>query len=103
LFVRCSSLLRSLLQLFELGATDSFQVVLRAVEESWYLAFYFRFQKQLVNAAKWQAEVGGKWSPPISELVEFAKARGSQNRRWGRIMDASAKLLTQRRRQRSTL
>jgi hypothetical protein len=84
LLVRSSSLLRSLLQLFESGATDSFQVVLRAFEESWYLAFYFRFQDQYVNAAKWQAEVGGQWSPPIGELVEFAKARGVQEPTLGR-------------------
>jgi len=44
---RCSSLLRSMLQLFELGATDSFQVVLRAFEESWYLAFYFAFRTSM--------------------------------------------------------
>ena len=76
LLVRCSSLLRSLVQLFESGATDSFQVVLRAFEESWYLALYYRFRGQSVNAAKWQAEVPGQWSPPIGELVKFAKGRG---------------------------
>jgi len=93
LLVRCSSLLRSLLQLFESGATDSFQVVLRAFEESWYLAFYFRFQDQHVNAAKWQADVGGKWSPPIGELVEFAKARGvpepTMGRDYGRLSEVA--------------
>jgi hypothetical protein len=93
LLVRCSSLLRSLLLLFESGHTDSFQVVLRAFEESWYLAFYFRFQDQHVNAAKWQAEVGGKWSPPISELVEFAKARGvsepTLGRDYGRLSEVA--------------
>jgi hypothetical protein len=93
LLVRCSSLLRSLLQLFESGATDSFQVVLRAFEESWYLAFYFRFQDQHVNAAKWQAEVGGLWSPPIGELVEFAKARGvpepTLGRDYGRLSEVA--------------
>src|SRR5271156_5874289 len=76
LLVRSSSLLRSLLKLFEFGATDGFQVVLRAFEESWYLAFYFRVRDQGVNAAKWQAEKTGSWSPPIGELVEFARARG---------------------------
>ncbi len=93
LLVRCSSLLRSLLQLFESGATDSFQVVLRAFEESWYLAFYFRFQDQHVNAAKWQAEVGDQWSPPIGELVEFAKARGvpepTLGRDYGRLSEVA--------------
>src|ERR1700720_2437457 len=73
LLVRCSSLLRSLLQLFESESTDSFQVVLRAFEESWYLALYFRFKDQNVSAAKWQAELPGQWSPPIGELVAFAK------------------------------
>jgi hypothetical protein len=93
LLVRCSSLLRSLLQLFELGATDSFQVVLRSFEESWYLAFYFRFQDQHVNAAKWQAEVGGHWSPPIGELMGFAKARGvpepTLGRDYGRLSEVA--------------
>jgi len=93
LLVRCSSLLRSLLQLFELGAADSFQIVLRAFEESWYLAFYFRFQDQHVNAAKWQAEIGGMWSPPISELLEFAKARGvpepTMGRDYGRLSEVA--------------
>lgn len=93
LLVRCSSLLRSLLQLFESGATDSFQVVLRAFEESWYLAFYFRFQDRHVNAAKWQAEVGGHWSPPIAELVEFARARGvpepTLGRDYGRLSEVA--------------
>lgn len=93
LLVRCSSLLRSMLQLFESGATDSFQVVLRAFEESWYVAFYFRFQDQHVNAAKWQAEVGGQWSPPIGELLEFAKARGvpepTLGRDYGRLSEVA--------------
>ena len=93
LLVRCSSLLRSMLQLFESGATDSFQVVLRAFEESWYVALYFRFQDQHVNAAKWQAEVGGQWSPPIGELVEFAKARGvpepTLGRDYGRLSEVA--------------
>jgi hypothetical protein len=93
LLVRCSSLLRSMLQLFESGATDSFQVVLRAFEEAWYIALYFRFQDQHVNAAKWQAEVGGKWSPPISELVEFAKARGvpepTMGKDYGRLSEVA--------------
>lgn len=93
LLVRCSSLLRSLLQLFELGASDSFQVVLRAFEESWYVAFYFRFQDQDANAAKWQAEIGGKWSPRIGELVEFAKARGvaepTIGRDYGRLSEVA--------------
>lgn len=93
LLVRCSSLLRALLQLFESGATDGFQVVLRAFEESWYLVLYFRFQDQHVNAAKWQAEVGGQWSPPIGELVEFAKARGvpepTLGRDYGRLSEVA--------------
>jgi hypothetical protein len=84
------------LQLFELGATDSFQVVLRAFEESWYVAFYFRFQGQHVNAAKWQAEIGGKWSPPISQLVVFAKARGGIS--GGRCARASIRRRTERSR-----
>jgi hypothetical protein len=93
LLVRCASLLRSMLNLFELGASDAFQAVLRAFEESWYLAFYFRFQDQNVDAAKWQAEVGGKWSPPISDLVEFAKTRGvsepTMGKDYGRLSEVA--------------
>lgn len=93
LLVRCSSLLRSLLQLFESGATDSFQVVLRAFEESWYLALYFRFKDQNVNAAKWLAELPGQWSPPIGELVTFAKDRGvpepSLGKDYGRLSEVT--------------
>ena len=50
--------------------------MLRAFEESWHLALYFRFKDQSVNAAKWQAELPGQWSPPIGELVAFAKDLG---------------------------
>jgi hypothetical protein len=77
LLVRCSSLLRAMLQLFDSGACDAFQAVLRAFEESWYLAFYFRSQDQGGNAARWLAEKGGSWSPPLGELIAFVKARGA--------------------------
>jgi len=93
LLVRCASLLRSLLVLFEIGAADSFQAVLRAFEESWYVAFYFRFQDGSGDAAKWQAEKGGSWSPPIGELVEFAKARGvpepTMGKDYGRLSEVA--------------
>lgn len=93
LLVRCSSLLRSLLQLFESQATDAFQTVLRAFEESWYLAFYFRSADQSTNSAKWLAEAGGSWSPPIGELVAFAKARGvpepTMGKDYGRLSEVA--------------
>ena len=56
LLLRCCSLLRSLLILFQSGETDGFQVVLRAFEEAWYLAFYLRFGDKRPTASKWLAE-----------------------------------------------
>ena len=84
LLLRCSSLLRSLLILFQSGGTDSFQVVLRAFEEAWYLAFYLRFGDNGPTASKWLAEKGGSWSVPLGELIAFAKERGAPDPTMGR-------------------
>src|SRR5690242_16974970 len=76
LLVRCSSLLRSMLQLFEQDAHDAFQAVMRSFEEAWYLAIFFRYEDQKDRTAKWLAEKTGSWSPPLTELMAFAKGRG---------------------------
>jgi hypothetical protein len=91
--VRCSSLLRALLILFDSGATDAFQVVLRAFEEAWYLAFYLRFVDNGTQASKWLAEQGGTWSVPLGDLIAFAKERGAPNptigRDYGRLSEVA--------------
>lgn len=84
LLLRCCSLLRSLLILFQSGETDGFQVVLRAFEEAWYLAFYLRFGDNRPTASKWLAEKGGSWSAPLGELIAFAKERGAPDPTTGR-------------------
>lgn len=93
LSLRCSSLLRSLVTLFQSGATDGFQVVLRAFEEGWYLGFYLRLAENNVKAAKWLAEQSGTWSVPLGELIAFAKERGapepSIGKDYGRLSEVS--------------
>jgi hypothetical protein len=84
LLVRCSSTLRSALLLFERGASDGFQVVVRAFEEAWYLAVVLRFTDQVEKASRWLDEQKGTWSPPLSELLAFAKERGVPNASMGR-------------------
>jgi len=93
LLVRCSSTLRSCLQLFEIEASDAFQVVLRAFEEAWYLATVLRFSDQAGHAAEWLAEKHGSWSPPLKELKAFALQRGvpepSMGRDYGVLSEVS--------------
>jgi hypothetical protein len=76
LLVRCSSLLRALLTLFQSGEVDAFQVVLRAFEESWYLAHYLRFGENSDKAARWLAGENDSWSADLRALKNFAKERG---------------------------
>ncbi len=93
LLARCSSLLRSLMTLLRSGETDSFQVVLRAFEEAWYLAFYLRFGDNDATAAKWLAEKSGTWSVPLGDLIIFAKDRGAPDptigRDYGRLSEVA--------------
>jgi hypothetical protein len=93
LSLRCSSLLRSLVILFESGAADSFQVTLRGFEEAWYLGFYLRFADHSSDASKWLAEKGGTWSVPLGKLIDFAKERGipepTIGRDYGRLSEVS--------------
>jgi len=93
LLARCSSLLRSSLFLFESRASDGFQVVLRAFEEAWCLAVVLRFADQAEKVKRWHEEEKGTWSPPLSELKEFAKGRGvpepSMGRDYGRLSEVA--------------
>jgi hypothetical protein len=93
LLLRCSSLLRSVLTLFRSGETDGFQVVLRAFEETWYLAFYFRFGENGTKASEWLAEKGDSRSVPLGRLIAFAKERGAPDptmgRDYGRLSEVS--------------
>jgi len=79
LLIRCSSLLRSLLTIFSSGEADAFQVVLRAFEESWYLAYYLRFTENSGKAARWLAGENDSWSADLGSLMDFARERGLKN------------------------
>jgi hypothetical protein len=93
LLVRCSSLLRSSLLLFENRASDGFQVVLRAFEEAWYLAVVLRFADQSEKVRRWHDEENGTWSPPLNELKAFANDRGvadpPMGRDYGRLSEVA--------------
>jgi hypothetical protein len=84
LLIRCSSLLRSLLTIFPSGEADAFQVVLRAFEESWYLAHYLRFAENSGRAARWLAGENNSWSADLGALMDFARQRGLPNPSMGR-------------------
>jgi hypothetical protein len=84
LLIRCSSLLRSLLTVFLAGEADSFQVVLRAFEESWYLSHYLRFAENSGRAARWLAGENDSWSADLGALMNFARERGLPNPTMGR-------------------
>jgi hypothetical protein len=93
LLVRCSSLLRSLLIIFRSDAVDAFQVVVRAFEESWYLAYYLRFAENNGKAARWLAGENDSWSADLGALMDFAKERGlpspSMGRDYGRLSEVA--------------
>jgi hypothetical protein len=93
LLIRCSSLLRSLLTVFTFEETDSFQVVLRAFEESWYLAHYLRFTENGGLAARWLAGENKTWSADLGALMDFARERGlpdpNMGRDYGRLSEVA--------------
>jgi hypothetical protein len=93
LLIRCSSLLRALLTVFTSGETDSFQVVLRAFEESWYLAHYLRFAENGGLAARWLAGENKTWSADLGALMDFARERGlpdpNMGRDYGRLSEVA--------------
>lgn len=93
LLTRCSSLLHSLLNLFLSAESDAFQVVLRAFEESWYLAHYLRFAENSGRAARWLAGENNSWSADLGTLMKFARDRGlpepSMGRDYGRLSEVA--------------
>lgn len=93
LLIRCSSLLRSLLNIFSSGGADAFQVVLRAFEESWYLAHYLRFAAHNGEAARWLAGENKSWSGDLGMLMDFARERGlpdpTMGRDYGRLSEVA--------------
>jgi len=93
LLVRSSSLLRSLLILFQAGETDGFQVVLRAFEEAWNLAHDFRLAEHAGRASRWLAEENDSWAARLSKLITFARGRGlpspSIGRDYGRLSEVA--------------
>jgi hypothetical protein len=84
LLMRMSSLVRSLLLLFDSGDFDGFDAVLRAFEETWYLAHELRLIVSADKAAAWLRRDKDTWSGKISVLVEFAKGRGHPGPNTGR-------------------
>jgi hypothetical protein len=84
LLMRMSSLIRSLLLLLESGTFDGFDPVLRAFEETFYLAHELRLRASVDKAAGWLRGDKDTWSGKIGVLVEFAKKRGHPGPNTGR-------------------
>jgi hypothetical protein len=84
LLMRMSSLIRSLLLLLESGSFDAFDPVLRAFEETFYLAHEIRLSASADKATAWLRGNKDTWSGKIGVLVEFAKKRGHPGPNIGR-------------------
>jgi hypothetical protein len=84
LLVRMSSLIWSLLLLLDSGDFDGFDPVLRAFEETWYLAHELRLTASADKANAWLRGDKDVWSGKIGVLIEFAKKRGHPGPNIGR-------------------
>ena len=84
LLMRASSLMRPLLSLFEQLELDAFDAVLRAWEETWYMAHELRLSASADKSAAWLRKDKDTWSAKIGVLVEFAKKRGHPGPNIGR-------------------
>jgi hypothetical protein len=84
LLMRMSSLIRSLLLLLDSGNFDGFDPVLRAFEETFYLAHELRLGVSADKATAWLRGDKDTWSGKIGVLVEFAKKRGHPGPNIGR-------------------
>jgi hypothetical protein len=84
LLMRMSSLIRSLLLLLESGSFDAFDPVLRAFEETFYLAHEIRLSASADKATAWLRGNKDTWSGKIGVLIEFAKKRGHPGPNIGR-------------------
>jgi len=77
LLLRCISLFRSMLDLFQTNRLDAFDAVRRAHLESWFLAFHLRLREQNGDAGRWLARRAGSWTADIGRLEDYARARGN--------------------------
>ena len=84
LLTRMSSLVRSLLLLLQSKNFDGFDPVLRAFEETFYLAHELRLAASVDKATAWLRGDKDVWSGKIGALVEFAKKRGHPGPNIGR-------------------
>jgi len=73
LLLRSTSLIRPLLLLLESEHFDGFDAVLRAFEESWYLAHDFRLSAHKDNAMAWLRREKNTWSAKIGDLVALQR------------------------------
>lgn len=84
LLMRMSSLIRSLILLLESSNFDGFDSVLRAFEETFYLAHELRLRVSADKATAWLRGDKDTWAGKIGVLVEFAKRRGHPGPNIGR-------------------
>jgi hypothetical protein len=83
LLLRLSSLMRSLLLLNESADYDGFDAVLRAFEETWFLAHELRLTARHDKAMEWLAKKKDTWKAKVGILIEFAKGRGHSGPKMG--------------------
>lgn len=83
LLLRMSSLIRPLLVLLQSEDFDGFDAVLRAFEESYYLAHEFRLGARKDRAMAWLAGDKNSWSPRIDVVKVFIEGRGHHNSKMG--------------------
>jgi hypothetical protein len=83
LLLRMSSLIRPLLVLLQSEDFDGFDAVLRAFEESYYLAHEFRLSARNNRAMAWLADDKNSWSPRIDVVKTFIEGRGHHNSKMG--------------------
>ena len=76
LLLRCISLFRAMLELFQTHRLDAFDAVRRAYLESWFLAFHLRLREQNGDAGRWLARRAGSWTADIGRLEDYARTRG---------------------------
>jgi hypothetical protein len=83
LLLRLSSLMRSLLSLYESADYDGFDAVLRAFEETWFLAHELSLTARHDKAMEWLAKKKDTWKAKLGILIEFAKGRGHSGPKMG--------------------
>lgn len=92
LALRMSSLERSLLVLLQSESFDGFDAVLRAFEETWYLAHELRLSFYRDKAMAWLAGEDNMWSAKIGVLVSFGEGRGHHRLNIGRDYNVLSEL-----------